>query len=185
LEGAEVSRDASDSELARRLAGGDSSVEGELYRRLAPRVRLYGLRHLRDPAAADDLVQDALLMAFKMLRTGKVREPERFVSFVLGSCRRIVADLRRGAARRQRLLERFGPELAPAAICDAPPVDLDRLARCLERLPERERSVVVLSFYAEAGSEQIGVELGLSSGNVRVVRHRALVRLRACLEGTP
>lgn len=33
-------------------------------RRLAPRVRLYGLRHLRDPAAADDLVQDVLLMTF-------------------------------------------------------------------------------------------------------------------------
>ena len=124
-------------------------------------------------------------MAFEMLRTGKVREPERFVSFVLGSCRRIVADLKRGAARRQRLLERFGAELAPAAVYGAPPVDLDGLARCLEGLPERDRSVVVMSFYAEAGSEQIGVELGLSPGNVRVVRHRALVRLRACLEGTP
>lgn len=185
LEETKAERDASDSELARRLAGGDSAVESELYRRLAPRVRLYGLRHLRDPAAADDLVQDALLMAFEMLRTGKVREPERFVSFVLGCCRRLVADLRRGAARRQRLLERFGPELAPAAVRDEPPVDLDGLARCLERLPERERSVVVLSFYAEAGSERIGTELGLSQGNVRVVRHRALARLRACLEGTP
>jgi hypothetical protein len=29
------------------------------------------------------------------------------------------------------------------------------------------------------------VELGLRPGNVCVVRHRALVRLRACLEGTP
>ena len=185
LEETKAERDASDSELAVRLAGGDSAVETELYRRLAPRVRLYGLRHLRDPAAADDLVQDALLMAFEMLRKGKVREPERFVSFVLGSCRRIVADLRRGAARRQRLLERFGSELAPAAVCDEPPVDLDRLAGCLEHLPERDRSVVVMSFYAETGSEQIGVELGLSPGNVRVVRHRALMRLRACLEGTP
>lgn len=185
LEETETERDATDADLARRLAAGDSEVEAELYRRLAPRVRLYGLRHLRDPAAADDLVQDALLMTFEMLRTGKVREPERFVSFVLGSCRRIVAGLRRGAARRQRLLDRYGPELEPAAIWDAPPIDLDGLARCLERLPERERSVVVLSFYAEAGSEQIGGELGLSAGNVRVVRHRALARLRVCLEGTP
>ena len=184
MDGTEAQTDASDSDLARRLAGGDSEVESELYRRLAPRVRLYGLRHLRDPAAADDLVQDALLMAFEMLRTGKVREPELFVSFVLGTCRRIVAGLRRGTQRRERLLERFGPSLAPAAR-DEPPVDVEGLARCLERLPERERSVVVLSFYAEAGSDRIGGELGLSAGNVRVVRHRALARLRACLEGTP
>ncbi len=178
-------RGATDAELALRLAEGDSDVEAELYRRLAPRVRLYGLRHLRDPAAADDLVQDALLMAFEMLRTGKVRQPERFVSFVLGSCRRIVADLRRGAARRQRLIERFGADLVPAAPGDAPPADLDRLAGCLEGLPERDRSVVVMSFYVEAGAERIGSELGLSPGNVRVVRHRALARLRSCLEGMP
>ena len=48
-----------DGELARRVAaaGEDAAeAEGELRRRLAPRVRLYGLRHLRDAAAADDLM---------------------------------------------------------------------------------------------------------------------------------
>jgi RNA polymerase sigma-70 factor (ECF subfamily) len=181
----EAERDATDAALASRLAGGDRAAEAELYRRLAPRVRLYGLRHLRDPAAADDLVQDALLTVFEMLREGKVREPGRLVSFVLGCCRRIVAGQRRGSARRKELLERFGPGLAPVATHEEPPVDLDHLARCLERLPERDRSVVVMSFYTEEGSERIGSELGLSPGNVRVVRHRALARLRTCLEATP
>ena len=51
------------------------------------------------------------------------------------------------------------------------------------RLPERERTVTVLSFYADADPEEIGAELGLSPGNVRVVRHRALGRLRGCMEG--
>lgn len=185
MEETEAGRDASDAELARRLATGDPAAESELYRRLAPRVRLYGLRHLRDAAAADDLVQDALLMSFSALREGRVHEPERFLSFVLGCCRRIVADLRRGTERRQRLLERYGRELEPAAPSEPPPVDLDRLARCLGGLPERDRSVVVMSFYAEAGSERIGAELGLNPGNVRVVRHRALARLRACMDGTP
>ncbi len=185
MEQGEATANATDAELARRLAGGDKAAEAELYRRLAPRVRLYGLRHLHDPAAADDLVQDALLMAFDMLREGKVRDPECFPSFVLGTCRRIVSGLRRGATRRQRLLDRFGPELAPTTPAASVPVDLERLGRCLERLKERERSVVVLSFYEEAGSEQIATELGLSPGNVRVVRHRALERLRTCLEGRP
>ena len=123
-------------------------------------------------------------MAFEMLRTGRVREPERFVSFVLGCCRRIVADLHRGAERRRRLLERFGAGLAPASKLESRELDLERLAGCLERLAERERSVVMMSFYAETPSERIGTDLGLSTGNVRVVRHRALARLRTCMEGT-
>jgi len=50
-----------DGALARRIAEAgaapDAAAEAALYRRLAPRVRLYGLRHLRDPHAAADLVQ--------------------------------------------------------------------------------------------------------------------------------
>jgi len=34
------------------------------------------LRHLRDPAAADDLAQDVVLMTFESLRSGRVRERE-------------------------------------------------------------------------------------------------------------
>jgi RNA polymerase sigma-70 factor (ECF subfamily) len=174
--------DEGDADLAVRVAAGDRGAEAELYRRLAPRVRLYGLRHLRDPAAADDLAQDVLLMTFDSLRQGSVREPEHLVSYVLGTCRRVVAGWRRSAQRRQGILERHAPELVPTA-APGPSLDLDHLARCLTALSERERTITVLSFYAERSSEAIGAELGMSPGNVRVVRHRALGRLRACMEG--
>jgi RNA polymerase sigma-70 factor, ECF subfamily len=173
---------AADADLARRLVAGDREAEAELFRRLAPRVRLYGLRHLRDPAAADDLMQDVMLMTFDGLRDGKVREPERLASYVLGTCRRVVADWRRGAQRRREILERHGQELAPAAAA-GPMLDLDRLAGCLRGLSARERTVAVLTFYADRSADDIAGELGLSAGNVRVVRHRALARLRACMEG--
>ncbi len=170
-----------DADLARRLAGGDREAEAELFRRLAPRVRLYGLRHLRDAAAADDLVQDVMLIAFDGLREGKVREPEMLASYVLGTCRKVVAGWRRGAKRRDHLIELHGRELLPADAIPEEPLDLGRLTHCLAALAERERTVVVLSFYAERGAEAIALELGLTPGNVRVVRHRALARLRACM----
>ena len=145
---------------------------------LAPRIRLYGLRHLRDAHAADDLVQQALTIAIESLRAGKVKEPEKIESFVLGTCRMLVLDIRRGAARRARLLDQYLPAPDPAP---EPLVDLDRLAGCLGRLPERERSVVVMTFYQERSSETVAGALGLSNQNVRVIRHRALGRLRACM----
>jgi hypothetical protein len=51
---------ATDGDLARAIAartGAADAAETELYRRFAPRVRLYGLRHLRDEDAARDLMQ--------------------------------------------------------------------------------------------------------------------------------
>lgn len=174
-----------DGALARRIAATgvapDAAAEAALYRRLAPRVRLYGLRHLRDPHAAADLVQQVLLVTLERLRAGQVREPERIASFVLGTCRMTVLDLRRGTRRRAALLDTWG-ETAEAFETPEPlALDADRLAACLDALSERERSVVVLSFYAEKGADELGAELSLSPGNVRVIRHRALTRLRRCM----
>jgi RNA polymerase sigma-70 factor, ECF subfamily len=180
-----------DGALARRIAGAgaapDSAAEAELYRRLAPRVRLYGLRHLRDRTGAADLVQQVLLMTLERLRAGEVREPERIASFVLGACRMTVIEMKRGARRREELLEKWSPAFAGATEGEAfeatePLVlDPDRLAGCLEGLAERERSVVVMSFFADKPADEVASELGITGGNVRVIRHRALGRLRDCM----
>jgi DNA-directed RNA polymerase specialized sigma24 family protein len=41
--------------------------------------------------------------------------------------------------------------------------------------------VVLLTFYAERTSGEVGRELGVKDGNVRVIRHRAIERLRTCM----
>jgi DNA-directed RNA polymerase specialized sigma24 family protein len=40
---------------------------------------------------------------------------------------------------------------------------------------------VVMSFFADKQADEVGAELRISGGNVRVIRHRALGRLRACM----
>ena len=149
-------------------------------RTMAPRIRLYGLRHLRDEQAAADLVQQVLIMTIESMRAGKVRDLGKIESFVLGTCRMVVLEIRRGGARRERLLEQYLP---PVSAFPEPAPDLDKLAECLVRLAERERSVVVMTFYEEHSSETVAAALGLSNENVRVIRHRALGRLRKCMSG--
>ena len=113
--------------LARRISeaapGIARDAESRLYRLLAPRVRLYGLRHLRDEQAAADLMQQVLLLTIEKLRAGELREPERVGSFVFGVCRMVVLELRRGGARRDRLLQQYGEDLAIADISIAPRLD--------------------------------------------------------------
>ena len=160
----------------------DREAEAELCRRMAPRVRLYGLRHLGSEAAAADLVQQVLLTMIERLRAGALREPHRLASFVFGICRMVVLDLRRGHVRRERLLETYGDALAPPE-APAPNLDQARLAQCLESLTERARTVLLLTFYDDMPAEQLARELAMSQANVRVIRHRGLERLRACMDG--
>ncbi|MGA8184720.1 MAG: sigma-70 family RNA polymerase sigma factor [Terriglobia bacterium] len=170
-----------DAELVRQIGSGrDREAEAELFRRMAPRIRLYGLRHLRDEHAADDLAQQVLITTLEALRAGRLREPEKLASFVLGTCRMTVLNLRRGTERKARLLEQYAVEL-PVAAQPAVTLDRDLLQRCVEGLKERERTVVVMSFYDEETGADVAGFLGVSEGNVRVIRHRAIRQLRECM----
>jgi RNA polymerase sigma-70 factor (ECF subfamily) len=173
-----------DAQLARGVLAsgcdGAAAEEAELYRRFAPRVRLYGLRHLRDEHAAADLAQRVLLLTIEKLRAGAVREPERIGSFVLGVARLTAGEMRRGVQREIPL----PPEVASRPdLTHTPPEPLVRghLSRCLGELRERERSVVVLTYYQELSAREVAAALGLKEGHVRVVRHRAIGRLRECM----
>ena len=174
----------SDAELARRISGESllaRDAEHELCARFARRVRAYGLRHLGTESDAEDLVQRVLLLVLTKLRRGEVREPEQLGSFVLGSARLTAKEMRRHRAREGVLPD---GDLAPeASVAAVEPLDRERLVACLHRLTERERCVVVRSFFEGASTSEIAAPLGMESGHVRVVRHRALVSLRACLEG--
>jgi RNA polymerase sigma-70 factor, ECF subfamily len=172
----------SDAEVVRRIGSGpDSEAEGELFRRMAPRIRLYGLRHLRDGHAADDLTQQVLITTLEALRAGRLREPEKLASFVFGTCRMTVLDLRRGAQRRARLLEQFGTDLPMRTEPSMLHLDHEQLTRCLQALTERERAVVVMTFYDERTGAEVSGFLGVSEANVRVIRHRAIHQLRGCM----
>lgn len=180
--------DSPEAQAAQRIAGAPSgpardAAEAELYRLLAPRIRRYGLRHLRDAHAAADLAQQVMMLTLERLRDGTLREPDRVLSFVLGTCRLTVMDQRRGERRREDLLQRHGDILLPEAEPQAASgLDHRRVADCLDRLPERERAVLVMSFYDDQPSDAVGAQLGLTAGNVRVIRHRGIDKLRRCVE---
>ena len=180
--------EVSDADLARRIGsvqpGRDEPAEAELYRRLAPRVRFYGLRHLRDEHAARDLVQQVMVMTLERLRAGKLREPEMLASFVFGMCRMVVLDMRRTHARRERLLDTYAGDVPTADPAGTPRLDHERLRSCLDALPERERTILMLSFYDERKAPEVAKELSLSEANVRVIRHRGLQHLRECVMGS-
>ncbi len=171
-----------DAELARRVSSGDRDAEATLCERLLPRVRAYGLRHLRDEAAAADLAQHVAVVVIEALRAGKVEDPARVAAFVSGACRNTVLAWRRGERTKLGLLERFGPSFQ-ATSEPAQVLDRDRLVRCLERLESRDVTIVVLTYFDERSSEEIARELEMSEGSVRVARHRALARLHECITG--
>ncbi len=173
-----------DAGLLREIAAArDRSAEDALCRRYLSRVYRYGLRHLRDADSAWDLTQDVLGLLLEKTRRGEVCEPSRLSSFVMGSCRWLTRNRTRAEKRRRRLLARYADPSEPTVEPRTHGRDLAWVARSWSTLPERERRVLWLSFWAELESSAIASELGTTPGHVRVLRHRALTRLQAQVRG--
>jgi RNA polymerase sigma-70 factor, ECF subfamily len=156
------------------------AAESELCRRFGARIRLYGLRHLRDPVRADDLVQSVLLGVLQAARAGRIAEREKVDRFVLGTCRNVALRMRDREARTEPTSHEELPEPVTEPLEVIEPA---ALVRCLDALDVRARQVVWLSFNEERSADEIAQRLAISRGNVRVVRHRALAALRRCLDG--
>jgi RNA polymerase sigma-70 factor (ECF subfamily) len=178
----------SDGDLARLVAEGGAAgdardAEAELCRRFAPRIRLYGLKHLRTEERARDLVQSVLLVVIEALRARKIDDPALVDRFVLGTCRHVAQRIRHadGRAEPKPLADLDVAAVEPATET----LDFPALLRCLARLDGRSQVVMQLSFFRERSADEIAAVLDTTAGNVRVVRHRAVVQLRHCLETPP
>ena len=183
-----ASMEAPDAELIRTIAaaGPDGPpAEAELCRRFAPRIYLYGRRHLRDDQRARDLVQAVLLAVLQAARAGRVAEPEHADRFILGTCRHVAARVRATDARTTgaegEALDAIA-STAPWTAWSEARADVGALVRCLGTLDERSRQVVMLTFQDECQADEIAARLAMTTGNVRVTRHRAVAALRRCLD---
>jgi RNA polymerase sigma-70 factor (ECF subfamily) len=157
----------------------------EICREFAPRIRAIALRHLRDRSAADDVVQDVLASVVVALRDGRIERPDDLGAYVFSACRRRIADAHRTEARRSALREEIGIATAPVAQPGAAPtdkqLDIERLIVALTPLSGRERQILVETFSADRSADEIARSIGTTAGHVRVLRHRALAKMRAAL----
>jgi RNA polymerase sigma-70 factor (ECF subfamily) len=181
--------DPSNAELARSVQAGGAragAAEAELCRRFWQRARLYGLRHLRGVTEAEDLAQQVMEVTLTALRGGRVDDLELVDRYVLGVCRNVAHALRRSGDKARKAAERLALEPAPAL--EQPPEppwemeSVQHLTLCLGGLSQREQRVVHLSFTEWRSSAEIAKQLEVAPGNIRVIRHRALHKLRECMD---
>ena len=183
--------DPSNAELARSVQAGGAgagAAEAELCRRFWQRARLYGLRHLRGVTEAEDLAQQVMEVTLTALRGGRVDDLELVDRYVLGVCRNVAHALRRSGDKARKAAERLALEPAPAL--EQPPEppwgkeSVEHLTLCLGGLSQREQRVVHLSFAEWQSSAEVAEKLEVAPGNIRVIRHRALRKLRECMDHT-
>ncbi len=166
-------------ELLAACRRGDPRALEELVRLTHRRVYGLAVRLVGDRYEAEDVAQEAYLRMFRGL--AGFREEARFETWM----HRIVTNTAINQLRRRgrfgELLEDEELEVPAPDRAQELAVSRDELERVLAALPSGQRAVVVLKDVYGLSCREIGDELGIEEGAVKVRLHRARKRLREAL----
>lgn len=161
----------------------------------------YALNQLRDPAIAEDVVQETLLAAVN--DSSRFAGKSAYKTWLIGILKHKIVDVIRTKAREQSV---FAEEEAPGAEMAEELFEADGhwhrfpsdwgdpersledkkfwevFEQCLERMPARVARAFTMREVIELSSEDICKELAITQTNLWVMLHRARLSLRGCLE---
>ena len=199
LSGREADGAAASAVKAAQAAGRHAEAReryAELVGRHQRRASRIAFHYVRDAAEADEAVQDAFVKAYSHLQSFREELPFEvwFTRILINGC----LDRIKARTRRERWITSMpdGPggerDFAERTAGRGPsPEDQllarerrRRLAGALAKLPDRQRSVFMLSHYEGCTSREVSALTGLNESTVRVHLFRAIRKLRVLLGET-
>ena len=161
--------------IARAETRGPEAGFGERIAENQRRVFQIAYSILGDAADAEDVAQEAFLLAYQ--KFASLREAEKFRGWVNRIVFRLALNRRRGHRRRLTRDTAWQRTEMPGMVDGAKEAEqqlqLDRLRKEIERLPEKLRSVLQLSLVEEMDAADVGATLGIPAGTVRSRLHTA------------
>jgi RNA polymerase sigma-70 factor (sigma-E family) len=135
---------------------------------------------LRSTGEAEEIVQDAFVAMHRSW--WRLRDPERALPYL----RRAVVNRSRSALRHRSVEARHAPlpmpDAASAEYHALAGLESDDLVTALRGLPQRQREVIVLRYYADLSEADIAEAMGISRGAVKSHASRGMSALRTHLE---
>lgn len=174
----------SDADVVRDVRRGDVDAFAELvqvYQR-----RLFGLvlMMVREPAAAEEITQDAFVRAYTHI--GRYEAHRSFYPWLATIAIRLSQNWLRGRARTVR---REGAPVGDEACVTRSPLSaliIDERSRVLwnavAALPSGERTAVILYYREEMAVADIAAALGVTTGTIKTLLFRARRHLRGRLD---
>ena len=186
---ADTDRSARLAHLLARTALADQAAFAELYRLTAPHLYGVALRILREPALAEDLLQEAFVNIWHHAGTyaaAKAKPQTWLASIVRNRCldqlRRREPDtltMTRDEDETEMEFEALGPTPEELLLSGA---DAHSVRTCVEGLEGGQKQAIALAFVRGMSHAELALHLREPLGTVKSWVRRGLERLRQCLE---
>ena len=169
-----------DRSVVERARSGDQDAFAALVHQISDTLLGVARRIIRDPALAEDVLQNSLLTIWRKLP--HLREADRFEGWAF---RILVHECYAVAPRNQRwasTIRVLHPDVASDVDDIQMVTDRDELEQAFRRLPLDQRAVFVLHHHVGLPLVAVAETLGIPDGTARSRLHYATRALRAAFE---
>jgi RNA polymerase sigma-70 factor (ECF subfamily) len=172
------------SEWMHAAQGGDASAYRMLLTAIQPRIRAIVRGKIREEAAAEDVVQNALFSIHRGRSTFRSERP--FGPWMRAIVRNSIIDhfrerKRRGDREVELIVEQW-PDTSESGDSNSEELPPE-LAAALAALPEAQREAVTLVQVKGLSVAEAALRAGISAGALKVRAHRGYRAMRKALEG--
>jgi len=168
-----------DEEYLRRLGAQDPATESHFVSYFSERLKVTLRARGVDSQTIDEVRQETFCRVWDAVRSGDVRNPRGFGSYVHAVCKNVLSETRRDIIRNQH------DPLDTTNVADGH-VDLEDLMQqkqdgklvreILAMLPERDRHILQARFFEERTNADVCAQFGIDRDYLRVLLHRAIIR---------
>jgi RNA polymerase sigma-70 factor (ECF subfamily) len=166
-----------DAELVAWATGGDRAAFGELVRRHGSAVRALLRRMGAQDSLADDVAQDAFVLAFQ--KVGALHDGAAFLPWVKRTAARLYIRRRRHERRYDLMAETPEPEADDASSHHGPVAARLDLEQAMRALTPAQRLCITLCYGADFSQAEVADSLNVPLGTVKSHVKRGLDKLRA------
>lgn len=186
----ETDRSARLAELLARTALSDQAAYTELYRLTASHLYGVALRILREPALAEDMLQEAFVSVWHhagSYSAAKAKPQTWLTSIVRNRCldhlrRREPDTVSMTRDEDETEVEYRAPGPTPVEMLLAG-AEAHSVRQCVDSLDGGQKQAIALAFYQGLSHAELAEHLHQPLGTVKSWVRRGLERLKACLEG--
>ena len=177
------SRTADEAMLVQRAVEHDTEAFGKLYDMHVDRVYKHIYYRVGNEADAEDLTQQVFLKAWQAIQKYK-KTTSPFAAWLMTISHNQVVDFYRTRKNKVHLEAEVladGPASRPEQTAETS-FEQQRLRSAISQLGGDEQQVLILRFIEGFEFAEIASIMKKKEGNVRVIQHRALVKLRDILK---
>jgi RNA polymerase sigma-70 factor (ECF subfamily) len=180
----------SEEDLMQSVSCGDMGAFDELVERMQPRLYAFCRRHVRQEAAAEDIVQESLLRLFK--HRARYQAGKRVSTWLFTIALNLCRDYFRANGRNSSLSDqavacaaensRWRPSFSDPLEQAQKKEMADLLLQALAGLPEQSRKILDLRSSQGLTFEEAALRLGIKPDAARAAASRAYKKLKEMLK---